>query len=58
VTGAGLGGKQCGAGWEGLRGECGLEVCGCGAGEDKNFNTRRTLSWTRSPVSLATNIIK
>ena len=24
-----------GAGWDGLRGGCGLEVCGCGAGAGK-----------------------
>jgi len=30
VTGAGLEWKQRGAGWEGLRDRCGLEICGCG----------------------------
>jgi len=47
-----LGRKECGAGWEGLQGGCGLEVCGCetglkfaGAGRErtKNFNPRRIL---------------
>jgi len=39
VTGSDLGRKQCGAGagWEGLRGGCRLEVCGCGPGAGKNF---------------------
>jgi len=27
-----LGRKECGAGWEGLQGGCGLEVCGCETG--------------------------
>jgi len=26
-----------GAGWDGLRGGCGLEVCGCGVGSDTKF---------------------
>jgi len=30
VSGAGLGRKQFGAGWEGVRGGCKLEVCGIG----------------------------
>jgi len=35
VISAGLGWKQCGegAGWEGVRAGCGLEVYGCGAGK-------------------------
>ena len=51
----GLRPKKCGAGWDGLWGRCGLEVCGCGAGagkisqipagweRTKNFNPLRTL---------------
>jgi len=36
-TGAGLRPKKCGAGavWVGLRGGCGLQVCGCWAGAGK-----------------------
>ena len=35
VTGAGLGRTQCGTGWESVKGECVLEVWGCGAGARK-----------------------
>jgi len=37
-----------GAGWDCLRGGCGLEVCG--AGTDKNFNPRRILPHTHDHV--------
>ena len=37
VTSAGLGRKQCWAGWEGLRGGSGLDVCGCGARAGNKF---------------------
>jgi len=37
VTGAGLARKQWEAGWEGLRGGCGLDVCGCGARAGNKF---------------------
>ena len=58
-TAAGLRPKKCGAGagWDGLRGGCGLEVCGVGADKisipagagrerTKKFNPRRTLVGT------------
>jgi len=36
---AGLGQKKCGAGWDGVRDGCGLEVCRCGTGAGKISQT-------------------
>jgi len=46
-TGADLRPKKCrlGAGWDGLRGRCGLEVYGCGAGVGKIFQTPAGAGW-------------
>jgi len=46
-----LGGKQCGAGEEGLCGRDFSNPCQCGTGTDKKFKPRRTVTRTRTTDS-------